>query len=186
MRQRSRVASVLALLFVAALPALAGTVTLNGTIDSNSPIMPVVPLITTPNCTGTTTVFDVHYAAYPFEVSADGTYQFDEPGTSTALYVLTPTFDPASAVDTCIAATNTNPLSIPVVLTADTQYFAVLIDDTFAQSGLTYSLTISGPGSITVEYSSILAIPTLSVWSLALLAALLAAAGFLALRRLSA
>jgi hypothetical protein len=125
----------------------AGSVTVNGTIDGTSPTMPNVGIISTPNCTGAYTAFAVHYASFPLTVDAAGVYTITETGTTSALYVLQGSFDPNAVASTCIAASNTNPISLAVSLNPGTTYYVVIIDDTFAQSGLTYQLTVSGPGN---------------------------------------
>lgn len=155
----------------------------SGSLVPGGPTIPRVGIISTPNCTGAYVEFAALFAAYPLAVGADGTYTVDEPGSTSAVYVLEGSFDPEAVAATCIAASNTNPINFGVALTAGTQYFVVLIDDTFAQGGLDYTLTVSGPGSVAFSIPTPLAIPTLSTWSLGLLSLLLAAAGFFALRR---
>lgn len=128
--------------------SLAGSAAISGAIDSSDPTMDVV-MITTPNCT-TVFPFVVHYETHAFTVDTDGTYIFTvtDPGNNTAFYVFAGSFDPTNPVPTCVAASNTNPITLPVTLTAGTQYFGVVIDDTFAQLGMTYTLAIDGPGAI--------------------------------------
>ncbi len=157
--------------------------TVSGSLVPGGPTIPRVGIISTPNCTGAYVEFAALFAAYPLAVGADGTYNVDEPGTESAVYVLEGSFDPEAVAATCIAASNTNPISLDVSLTAGTQYFLVVIEDTFTQDGMDYALTVSGPGSVAFSIPTPLAIPTLSTWSLGLLSLLLAAAGFVALRR---
>jgi hypothetical protein len=81
-------------------------------------------------------------------VDTDGVYTFTETGNpNTAMYLYAGSFNPAAAA-TCIAASNANPISFTYPLTAGTHYYIVIINDTFAQTPLTYSSTISGPGAI--------------------------------------
>jgi hypothetical protein len=178
--------ATLATLLLAA-PALADTVTIDGTITPSDPTMAVV-FISSPNCTGQG-VTPVLYHSYPFTVTADGTYHLEVLSDAgfASVYIFSPTFDPAAGFPTCIAGDNSgNPVEVDEALTVGTQYFAVPFDDTFDQLGGNYTLTLSGPGTIFVaNQESILAIPTLSTLGLATLAALFLVAAFLALRRRS-
>jgi hypothetical protein len=192
-----RIASSLLTLAVAALsfaaPALAGTATFPGTWEVGGPTMPVVA-ISTPNCTAQLAT-PVRYKEHPFHVTVSGIYNFSEtvvpntPGNLASLYVMSENFDPAAGLATCLFASNNGsppatPTTLAANLTAFTPYIAVAFDDTFAQSGESYVLTVSGPGDILVfEAPSILEIPTLSPWGLALLAALLALGGLALVRR---
>ena len=126
----------------------AGSHSFSGTLSPGGPTEPQVAQISTPDCIGSYAAFVVLYAAYPFTVDADGIYTVTEPGTSSAVYIYSGSFDPALPADNCLAASNTNPISLPVALTAGTQYFVAVIDDTFAQAGLSYDITISGPGNV--------------------------------------
>lgn len=178
--------TILSLLIV--VPAFADTVTINGTMTTGDPTLPVV-FITSPDCTGQG-VTPVLYNSYPFTVTADGTYHVEvlsDAGGFASIYLFSPTFDPVNPFPTCIAGDNSgNPVDVDEALTAGTQYFAVPFDDTFAQVGGAYTLTLSGPGAILVEgQEPPLAIPTLSTLGLATLAALFLAAGLVALRRRS-
>ncbi len=145
---------VLLVLLVAVIAAMvvstvyAGNATFSGTLTPGGATEPVVAQISTPNCTGGTVAFSVLYAVYPFTVDATGAYTFTEPGTESAMYVYSGSFDPNSPATNCIAATNSNPLNLVVNLTAGTQYFVVVIEDTFEQDGMSYSISISGPGNI--------------------------------------
>ena len=58
-----------------------------------------------------------------------------------------------------------------------------MIEDTFAQDGMDYTLTVSGPGAITLGIPSAIEVPTLSDWSLGLLALVLASLAVFAMRR---
>lgn len=153
--RKSSIFSLFVLSFVVALSLFAGSLTafaasgsVSGTLDPSDPTLPVV-FISTPNCTGQGST-SVHYDVYPFSVDTDGTYTFsiNDPSGVASLYIFAVSFDPANPFPTCIAAANTNPISLPVALTAGTQYFAVPFDDTFVQNGTAYILTASGPGEI--------------------------------------
>lgn len=126
----------------------AGSATFSGTLSPGGATESVVAQITTPNCTGGIVAFSVLYAAHPFTVDADGVYTFSEPGTESALYVYSGSFNPNSPVTNCVAASNSNPINLVVNLTAGTQYYVVVIEDTFEQDGMSYSINISGPGNI--------------------------------------
>jgi hypothetical protein len=132
----------------AAHPALAGSYSVSGTLDSNSPTMPQTPIISTPNCTGAYAAFAVQYRSVAFTVTAPGTYTFTETASpNTAFYLYAGSFNPAAGAN-CIAASNTNPLNISYALATGTTYYLVVINDTFSQDPMNYVLTISGPGDI--------------------------------------
>lgn len=127
----------------------AGSLTLTGTISPGDPTMSVI-FISSPNCTGQG-VSLVAYHVYPFTVDASGMYNFSATSTGgfASLYLFEGSFNSAAALPTCIAADNSgNPVTFSANLTAGTQYFAVPIDDTFAQAGGDYTLSIDGPGNI--------------------------------------
>ncbi len=126
----------------------AGSLSFSGTLSPGGPTEPQTAMISTPNCTGAYAAFAILYHADAFTVDADGVYTVTEPGVESAVYVYAGGFDPANPATNCIAASNTNPISLPVSLTAATNYTVVVIEDTFAQAGLTYDLTISGPGNV--------------------------------------
>ena len=139
------------------MPALADAATriINGTLEPGGPTMPVVTILT-PNCTSQQT-FPVLYRAYSFTVDVGGTYTFTEPSSSTpnpGLYVHAGAFDPDNSFPTCIAASNTNPINIAVNLTPGTSYTVVIFDDKLSQTGLSFALTISGPGNIIARCSN--------------------------------
>ena len=178
MRPASSLAAALCTLGLA-VPALADTRVINGTLDASDPTMPVVA-ITAPNCTAQG-VFPVHFDAYPFFVTQDGTYDFEMTSTGStpgfaSLYLMDETFDPAAAFPSCLAGDNgVDPVGFSLALTANTPYFVVPFDDQFDQPGGSYTLTIEGPGVIVVENIGLTpTIPTLSQWGLGLLAGLLA------------
>jgi hypothetical protein len=107
-----------------------------------------VAVITTPACTGSYVATAVLYAAHTIVADADGVYTFTEPGTDSALYVYAGDFDPALPAANCVAATNTNPLSVTATLTKGSVYHVVVIEDTFAQDGMDFAVTIAGPGTV--------------------------------------
>lgn len=153
-------------------PALAGTLNVAGVVDATDPDMNVV-FITTPNCVGQG-ASPIAYDLVEFTVDQTGSYQFDvtSPGGAVHLYVHANSFDPAASFPTCIAASNSDPVTLNVNLTAGTTYFAIPFDDTFAQNGDSWSLTIDGPGNITAAGSPAV-VPTLTEWAMMLLAGLL-------------
>ncbi len=131
--------------------AQAGSVTISGTIGASDPSMDAV-LITTPTCSyqGST---PVRYEAIPFTVDQSGPYQFSMTSLVGvgSLYLFENSFNPADPLPTCMAADNSgNPVEFSFALTAGTPYISVPFDDTFSQGGVTYALTISGPGNIAV------------------------------------
>jgi hypothetical protein len=139
----------LILLAVAIGSVSAGSISVGGSLDSSDPTF-LVALISTPNCTGGYGTVNVLYDLVPFQVDADGAYTIDVlSGTgNTAFYLLQGSFNPGAVASTCIGASNSgNPQTITINLTVGTSYFVAIIDDTFAQAGDTYTLTISGPGN---------------------------------------
>ncbi len=182
-RAASRALGFAFTLLLLASPALAGSDTASGTLVPGGPTIDPVAIISTPNCTGAVVAFAALYGLEPLSVGASGTYHVDEPGTESAVYILQGSFDPAAVVDTCIAASNTNPIAFDVALSAGVQYYAVVIEDTFTQDGMDYTLTVSGPGEVSLGFASLVEIPTLSTWGVGALVLLLAGVAFLALRR---
>lgn len=139
---------------VLSLSAFAATRVINGTLAPGGPTMPVV-FISTPNCTGQGTS-QVLYRAYAFTVDVGGTYTMSIPVLQqSSLYVHAGTFDPDNSFPTCIAASNTQPISLGVNLVPGTTYFAVVFDDSFAQAGFAFQLNISGPGNIIANCSGL-------------------------------
>lgn len=130
--------------------ASAGDVTFSGALVPGGPTVSAVATITTPICTGGSTAFAALYAATTFTVDVDGVYAFYEPGATSAMYLYAGSFSASNTVANCVAASNSNPLSFTYPLTAGATYIVVVIDDTFTQAGLSYSVTISGPGKICV------------------------------------
>ena len=141
---------VLVVFAVGAGAVLAGSANVTGTLTPGGLQEPQVATITTPNCTGGYVAFSVLYAAYAFKVDVGGIYTFDEPGVESAMYLYQGSFDPNFPATNCIAASNTNPLNFTATLTAGRTYYLAVIEDTFAQDGMGYSITINGPGNIFV------------------------------------
>lgn len=169
--------------FLVGLPALAGSDTVSGTLVPGGATIDPVAIISTPNCTGATVDFAALVDVAPLAVGADGTYHVDEPGAESAVYILQDSFDPTDVAGTCYAASNTNPISFDVTLSAGVQYYAVVIEDTFAQDGMSYTLTVSGPGAVSLGFASLVEVPTLTSWGLALLGLFLAGAAAMVLRK---
>jgi len=143
------ITAVAAVALVMASVVFAGSISFAGTLTAGGPTEPQVAQIVTPNCTGSYVVFPVLYRSYGFTVDVSGAYTFTEPGVESAVYVYAGSFNPALPADNCIAASNSNPINLPVALTAGTTYYVVVIEDTFDQDGMAYNIGISGPGSIT-------------------------------------
>lgn len=143
---------LISLLSASATAVFAGSVTVGGTFPPDgTPTMPVIS-ISAPNCTAQG-VTPVQYDAWAFSVDVAGAYTFSVTqtggfGTLVSLYLHTAAFNPAAGFPTCIAADNGQPVGFTETLAANTVYIAVPFDDTFTQSGNTYTLTISGPGNI--------------------------------------
>lgn len=170
---------------LASAPASAGSATLNGSLAPGDPTMPVV-FISTPNCTGQG-VTPVLYRAVPLEVSQSGSYDFSTSSTGgyASMYLMTSAFDPAAAFPQCLAASNSgNPVQFSFALTAGTDYFVVVFDDSFEQLGGAFSLTVSGPGDI-LTFGQSIPVPALGLVPLLLLAGGLAWFGGRRLRRRS-
>jgi len=139
---------LIVLLASGVLPASAGTASFTGVIDASDPTMPVV-FISPPNCSGQGTVL-VHYEAIQFSVGTSGIYTLDlvSTGDFASLYLYAGSFDPTNGMANCVAGDNSSPIQIVYNLAAGTIYYAVVIDDTFAQTGGDYKLAFSGPGDI--------------------------------------
>jgi hypothetical protein len=135
-------------LVVGASVVFAGTATVNGTIDSGDPTMPVV-FISAPNCTGQGASL-VLYEALPFTVDVAGDYSFSllSDGGFASLYLMDSGFNPPAAFPNCLAGDNSgNPVTFTETLAAGVTYYAVPFDDTFDQLGGNYTLTVTGPGT---------------------------------------
>jgi hypothetical protein len=141
--------SVLVILLAIAVGSVfAGSVTTSGAISPGGPTMPVV-FISAPNCTGQG-VTPVLYTVYPLNVDVAGTYNFSltSDGGFASLYLFAGSFNPAAAFPTCIAGDNSgNPVTFSIALDPAVNYFVVPFDDTFAQAGGGYTLTVDGPGN---------------------------------------
>jgi hypothetical protein len=147
----SLVCSVLAVTGGATVARAGAIAFASGTIDASDPTMPVVA-ISPPNCT-TQLAFLVHYEARPFTVDVAGDYEFAmiSDGGFASLYLMDAGFDPAAALPNCLAGDNgADPVGFTEPLAADTLYFAVPFDDTFAQAGGTWALLAAGPGGISL------------------------------------
>jgi hypothetical protein len=72
---------------------------------------------------------------------------FTTPHSSTAVYLHAGSFNPASPLATCFAADN-GTINLTVALATGTQYIMVITDDTFAQDGVNFAITMTGPGNI--------------------------------------
>lgn len=131
----------------------AGSFTIDGSY-AGDPTMAVVT-ISSPNCASQGAT-QVRYDAYPFTVDATGLYDFSASrpaaaGTLTSIYLMNSSFNPAAALSNCLAGDNTgNPTSFSYNLTAGTVYYFVVFDDTFSQTGTTYTASINGPGNINI------------------------------------
>lgn len=138
------------ILIVPAESALAGSASVTGTIDAADPTMPVV-FITTPNCTGQG-VSPVLYEVQPLRVDTAGVYTLTLASTGgfASVYLYAGSFDPTNGLANCIAADNSGAvMEISINLDPSVQYFVVPFDDTFAQVGGSYTLTVTGPGDVT-------------------------------------
>src|SRR5690606_3551430 len=142
-------AVLVVLLGIAVGSIFAGSVSISGSVDPSDPAL-LVASISTPNCTGGYGVVNVHYDVIPFQVDAAGNYTVSVlSGTgNTAFYLLEGSVNTAAVADTCIAASNSgNPQTVTEPLNPGISYFVLIIDDTFAQAGDTYTLTITGSGN---------------------------------------
>ena len=137
-----------AALVVGVTGVLAGTLTITGTMTASDPTMPVV-FISTPNCTGQGS-FPVLYRTHPFSVDATGTYNFVQTSNAgfASLYLHLASFNPASGLATCLAASNQNTATFSYSLDPGVIYLLVPFDDSFAQLGGDYEITVTGPGNI--------------------------------------
>jgi hypothetical protein len=122
--------------------------TYTGELDSGDPTM-LVALFSSPVCTGGFGATDVHYEVIEFLDAVGGTYTFEEDAANTtvpiAMYIMEGSFDPLDPVPTCVAATNSNPLSISYDFVDGTDYYAVIIDDTFDQEGGDWAMQVTSP-----------------------------------------
>ena len=183
--KRFAIVSILSLVLgaVVVAPVFAGTRTFTGALVPGGPTTTSTAIISTPACTGGTVAFPVLYQAFVFHVSAGGVYTITEPGAQSAVYVYSGSFDPTAVASNCAFASNTNPINFNVSLSTGQQYVLVIIDDTFAQGGQNFAVTINGPGDIFLQGEGVGAVPTLSLQGLLLMVLILAAAGAAVLRR---
>ncbi len=139
---------LLALILFSALPVSAGTATHSGVLDASDPTMPVV-MISPPNCSSQG-AFPVAYEATMFSVGETGVYTLSLTSTGgfASFYLYAGSFDPGNGMANCVAADNSAPKQIVYNLVQNTTYYVVVIDDTFAQSGGSYTVQFSGPGDI--------------------------------------
>jgi hypothetical protein len=145
---------ILTLLLLPVGPAFAGSASLSGTLTPGGATMPVV-FISTPNCTGQGAA-QVLYAQHKVTVDTTGVYDFSvsSPGGFASMYIMSASFNPANGFPACLAGDNSgNPVTLSLNLTAGTTYYVIPFDDTFAQAGGSYTLTISGPGSVALDGS---------------------------------
>ena len=128
---------------------LAGSISFSGTLVPGGPTMNVVQ-ITTPNCTGVV-AFPVLYQAHSFRVDAAGTYTVSATDTDNnpAVYLYENSFNPANGLTNCVAASNSGvSATFSFGLDPSKIYYVVAIEDSFAQDGDSYQISISGPGNI--------------------------------------
>ncbi len=127
----------------------AGSAGFSGTF-AGDPTMPVV-FGNTPTCTGQG-VTPVRYDAYPFTVTATGSYSFTLTSVApvsayASFYIMNSSFNPAAAYPNCIAISNNGPVtSLTLNLTAATTYYLVIFDDATAQDTGGYSMSANGVG----------------------------------------
>jgi len=137
------------ILIVPAESALAGSASVTGTIDGADPTMPVV-FISTPNCTGQG-VSPVHYEVHSLQVDTAGVYTVtvSSPANLASVYVYATSFDPTNGLANCVGGSNSgSPTTLTINLDPSITYFVVPFDDTFAQTGGSYTLTVDGPGGV--------------------------------------
>lgn len=158
-------AALLALLltsFVIAPTAFAGDVTFSGALDPASASFqrPSSPFTGVHHCSGLQTLSAYGYQAFPFYVSADGSYTLtvtaaNLAGSSDTFMILYQgSFDPASPLTGCLAINDDGGGALGLksqipnyALTANTQYTMVISSFGQNKSG-TFSGTISGPGDV--------------------------------------
>lgn len=144
--------ALIALLAISAAPAFAGSASVSGTLTPGGATMPVI-FISSPNCTGQG-VSAVLYATHTLTVDTAGVYSINLPDDAAgafSLYLHSAGFNPAAGFPTCLAADNSGAIGFSFALAANTTYYVVPFDDTFAQLGGSYTLTISGPGNVSLD-----------------------------------
>lgn len=160
-RPSSRITLILIALLavsIATSTVFAGSLAFSGTF-AGDPTMPVVS-ISTPNCAAQG-VTPVRYDAFLFTVTQTGAYNFSAAttggaGTLASIYIMNSGFNPAAALGNCIAGSNNgSPTTLNGVnLTAGTQYYLVIFDDTFAQLTPGYNFSANGVGDIVLGGTS--------------------------------
>lgn len=164
-RPSSRITLILIALLavsIATSTVFAGSLAFSGTF-AGDPTMPVVT-VSTPNCAAQG-LTPVRYDAFPFTVTQSGAYNFSAAstggaGTLASIYIMNSGFNPAAALGNCIAASNNGfPPATPatlngVNLTAGTEYYLVIFDDTFAQTTPGYNFSANGVGDIVLGGAS--------------------------------
>lgn len=123
--------------------ASAATATVSGTINPEvDPSAPVV-FITDPVCAGLGSV-QVHYHIIPLVPRVTGVHTITETGgeNKASIYVIEGQANPANFSEGCIAASNQQPIDLPVNLTEGQRYDIVVFDDTFTQLGTSYVLGV--------------------------------------------
>lgn len=154
--------AVAAVFVVATGVALAGSISFSGTFDGD-PTMNVVS-ISTPNCTSQGAT-DVRYDAFSFTVTASGLYSFSAASTGGAttlasIYIMNSGFNPDAALGNCLYGSNNGlapgtPTTLNNVnLTAGTQYYLIIFDDTFMQTTPGYNFSATGVGDFVIDYDS--------------------------------
>jgi hypothetical protein len=139
----------------AASPAGASTSTYISELSSTDPTMEVVSIDgTADTCIGMGGQ-PVHYDVYPVRAGSNGHLTLtlsSLPDSFASLYLYQGSFDPANGLQHCIAGDNSNDTTtekiIDHVVTLGTQYYVVVFDDTFAQSGGFYKLVVNAPPSL--------------------------------------
>lgn len=153
------ITAVLAVVFLFGITAsavFAGSISFSGTF-AGDPTMPVVT-ISTPNCASQGAT-QVRYDAYPFTVTVTGAYTFTAgttggSGTKASIYIMNSGFNPAAALSNCLYGANTgSPTTLSNVnLTAGTNYYLVIFDDTFSQATPGYNFGANGVGDILITF----------------------------------
>ena len=160
--------------------ALAGTLTLSGNLQPPTPTMDIVTIV--PPVCGAPVGFFGTYRRFPIHVTAAGAYTMDLtfPAGNPSFYLYEGTFSPSDGATNCVQADNGAPKQIVFALNPGTDYFVVVIDDTFAQDSGAFTVTINGPGDILAGLEPV---PTLSQWGMIILSTLLALGAIVAIRR---
>ena len=184
-------------LFLAPQTSYAGTSTVMGSWALVDPTTSV-PTIPTPAGTQRTswTLFDggnFHFVAYPFTVDATGVYSAtaSTPVVVNTTYFLTGIFThgtpPPTPIGNFFAGVYTGSIKTAgqytgnfsnLSLVAGQQYTALVAYDTGGLAGEISTVTIAGPGCISIGSNTCNAsVPTLSAWGFLILAAMIVAVG---------